>query len=45
VVGWSVWLGGGFYPALRWNWSWYTTDFQKFRNHAPLHYFSIAYNY
>lgn len=45
VVGWGVFLGGGFMPAIRWNWMWTTTDFQKFRSAAPDHLFSIAYNF
>lgn len=45
VVGWGVYLGGGFAPALRWNWFWTTSDFQRFTSRAPGHYFSIAYNF
>jgi len=45
VLGYSVYLGGGFLPALRWNWMWVSTDFQKFLNHAPQHEFSIGYNF
>jgi hypothetical protein len=45
LLGWAVYLGGGFAPAARWNWGWLTTDFQKFRSRIPFHYFSIAYNF
>ena len=45
LVGWAVYLGGGFAPALRWNWSWVSTDFQHFQSAIPRHYFSIAYNF
>jgi hypothetical protein len=45
VVGWSAYLGGGFMPAIRYNWFWYTTDFERFATAVPGHYFSIAYNF
>ena len=45
LVGWAVYLGGGVMPALRWNWSWVSTDFQHFQSAIPQHYFSIAYNF
>ncbi len=45
VLGWALYLGGGFYPALRWNWSWTTQDFVHFDSAIPQHYFSISYNF
>jgi hypothetical protein len=45
VLGWAVYLGGGFWPALRWNWSWTSADLERFDSAVPLHYFSIAYNF
>ncbi|MFN8587085.1 MAG: hypothetical protein U0704_04720 [Candidatus Eisenbacteria bacterium] len=45
VVGWSLFVGGGLYPALRWNWGWRTEDFQKFVSARPDMLFSIAYNF
>ncbi len=45
VLGWAVYLGGGFMPALRWNWSWVTTDFVHFQSAIPRHYFAVAYNF
>ena len=45
VVGWAVYLGGGYYPAIRWNWSWTSQDLVHFDSGVPLHYFSIAYNF
>jgi hypothetical protein len=44
VAGYSVYIGGGFMPAIRWNWSWVTTDFRRFSSRIPTHYFAIAYN-
>lgn len=45
VAGWGVYLGGGFWPAVRWNWMWVTEDWHRFRNHAPYHEFFVAYNF
>lgn len=45
VAGWGVYLGGGFYPAIRWNWMWISEDWKRFRNKAPAHEFFIAYNF
>lgn len=45
VAGWGVYLGGGFWPAIRWNWMWITEDWRKFLNRAPEHEFFIAYNF
>ena len=45
VAGWGVYLGGGFWPAIRWNWMWITEDWHKFLNRAPEHEFFIAFNF
>ncbi|MBK7367484.1 MAG: PD40 domain-containing protein [Candidatus Eisenbacteria bacterium] len=45
VAGWGLYLGGGFYPAFRWNWMWTTDDFRKFDSGRPSHAFLIAYNF
>jgi hypothetical protein len=45
VLGWAVYLGGGFWPALRWNFSWTTRDFQHFDSAIAQHYFSISNNF
>jgi hypothetical protein len=45
VAGWGVYLGGGYWPALRWNWMWVTEDWHRFGNRAPAHEFFIAYNF
>jgi hypothetical protein len=43
-AGFGIYLGGGYYPAFRWNWVWPTTDFRNF-GHSPVTQFSIAFNY
>lgn len=45
VAGWGLYLGGGFWPAIRWNWMWITEDWQRFANRAPAHEFFIAFNF
>jgi hypothetical protein len=45
VLGWAVYLGGGFWPAVRWNWSWTSADFERFDSAIAQHYISIAYNF
>ncbi|MCC6349031.1 MAG: PD40 domain-containing protein [Candidatus Eisenbacteria bacterium] len=45
VAGWGVYLAGGYWPAIRWNWMWVTEDWRRFRNRAPYHEFFIAYNF
>lgn len=45
VAGWGVYLGGGFWPAVRWNWMWITEDWQRFQNRSPEHEFFIAFNF
>ena len=43
-VGTGVFLGGGYYPAVRWNFVWPTTDFSTFPK-EPRTQFSIGYNF
>jgi hypothetical protein len=43
-AGFGVYLLGGYYPAIRWNWVWLTHDFQQFTA-RPIMQFSIAYNF
>jgi hypothetical protein len=45
IAGWGVYLGGGFWPAVRWNWMWISDDWHRFQNPAPAHEFFIAYNF
>lgn len=45
VVGWSLYLGGAFFPAIRWNFAWSTTDFKHFDNRVPHHLFTLGYNF
>ena len=40
----GVYLGGGFFPAIRWNFVWTTPDFQHYASHPSTH-FSIGFNY
>lgn len=44
VVGFGVFIGGGYFPAFRWNFSWPTTDFRTLppRPHTQ---FTIGFNY
>lgn len=44
AVGAGFYLGGGFYPVIRWNYVWPTRDFQRFR-HGPITEFSVGYNF
>jgi hypothetical protein len=44
VVGFGVYLGGGYYPAIRWNFTWPTRDFRTFRS-DPITQFLIGFNY
>jgi len=41
-VGVGFFIGGGFYPALRWNYSWTTSDFHHF---SPRHRTTFAFGY
>ena len=45
VLGFSAYFGGGFYPALRWNWIWTSSDLQKLDSRKPTMFFTLAYNY
>jgi hypothetical protein len=45
VVGFSAYFGGGFYPALRWNWTWTSSDLKRFDSRKPTMFFTLAYNY
>ncbi len=45
VGGFGVYLGGGPFPAIRWNWVWESRDHEKLISARPLMLFSIAYNY
>lgn len=45
VGGFGVYLGGGPYPAIRWNWIWESRDLRTIESRRPLMVFSIAYNY
>jgi len=45
VGGFGVYVGGGPYPAIRWNWIWESRDQETLRSRRPLMLFSIAYNY
>ena len=37
-------VGGGFFPALRWNYAWTTTDFRRFSTH-PRTQFALGWNF
>jgi hypothetical protein len=43
-MGTGVFIGGGYYPVLRWNFSWNTSDYQRFTQH-PRTQFVIGYNF
>jgi hypothetical protein len=43
-LGAGFYLGGGYYPAVRWNYVWPTTNFRTFAN-RPRTQFSIGYNF
>jgi hypothetical protein len=44
IVGFGLYLGGGYYPAIRWNFSWPTRDFRTFAS-SPRTQFTIGFNY
>ena len=44
AVGASLFMGGGYYPALRWNVAWRTNDFRNFTRRRGLQ-FRIEYNF
>jgi len=43
-LGAGFYIGGGYYPALRWNYSWVTEDFRTFSK-TPRTQFSLGYNF
>ena len=43
-TGFSFYIGGGFYPAIRWDYVWLTEDFRNFTR-RPRPAFSLAYNF
>jgi Tol biopolymer transport system component len=43
-AGTGVYMGGGYFPVIRWNFVWTTTDFQNFTTH-PRTQFMIGYNF
>ena len=44
IVGFGLYLGGGYYPAIRWNFTWATQDFRDFAS-RPRTQFTIGFNY
>jgi hypothetical protein len=44
VVGFGLYLGGGYYPAIRWNFVWPTHDFRRFEP-GPKTQFTLGFNY
>ncbi len=44
VAGFGLYLGGGYYPAIRWNFVWPTTDFKTF-GPGPRTQFTLGFNY
>ena len=44
AVGASFFIGGGYYPALRWNYAWRTNDFRNFTRRRGAQ-FRIEYNF
>jgi len=43
-AGFSFWIGGGFFPAFRWNYAWLTSDFQTFTR-RPRTQFTLDFNF
>jgi len=43
-AGFSFWIGGGFFPALRWNYAWLTNDLIYY-SHRPRTQFLIDFNF
>jgi hypothetical protein len=43
--GFALYLGGGFYPELRWNWVWRSNDFKTLTTKVPGNYFGIDFSY
>jgi hypothetical protein len=44
ILGFGLYLGGGYYPAIRWNFVWTTTDFKRFAP-GPRTQFTLGFNY
>ena len=43
-AGLGFYIGGGYFPALRWNFAWTTSDFRGYSK-KPRQQFGIGYNY
>ena len=43
-MGTGFFIGGGYYPVIRWNFSWTTNDFQSF-SRRPRTQFLIGFNF
>ena len=43
-AGYGVWILGGFFPALRWNWAYRTRDFRHW-DRRPVTQFAVVFNY
>ena len=43
-TGFSFWIGGGYFPAFRWNYAWLTDDFHSFTRH-PRTQFTLDFNF
>ena len=43
--GFALYLGGGVYPELRWNWVWRSNDFRTLTSPQPTTYFTIDFTY
>ncbi len=43
--GFALYLGGGFYPQMRWNWVWRTNDFKTLTSRRPGTYFTLDFTY
>ena len=43
-AGFSFWIGGGYFPAFRWNYAWLTDDFRTFTRH-PRTQFTLDFNF
>jgi outer membrane protein assembly factor BamA len=44
AAGVGFFVGGGYFPALRWNYAWTTSDFRSFSK-RPRHQFSLGFNF
>lgn len=43
--GFALYIGGGVYPELRWNWVWRSNDFRTLTSREPATYFAIDFTY